>query len=704
MRKIRGIKKDFGGKQRGKQKGKEKELPVYQRIQFKMILSFLLPVACIILLGITSYKKASEGIVRNYENSIGQTMNMMEKYLSLTCDTVQTNYKEYLNETELINYFTSLYHMDNIKNSTVYNSYFISFGKKVTADAMVSNLYFLSDKEDSIVTTQTKEKRLYTAFMKTKPGQIIGENAYAFYLLGPDAETDTLLNTPKDSYGIRLVRHFNNAKAIMVVDIKKSVVIETLASIDAGKESFVGFITCDGTELCLQKKDGEKPIFSESDFYKKAQKSEEPSGVSYVSYRGETYLFNYAKMGKRNAMICSLIPKKTILKQASDIKKLTFVIVIFTSILAIILGTALANMIGKNIKYMLHQLKKVEKGDFTVQVVNNQKNEFRLLAAGINQMVSHMKVLIADVTDVGDELFSAASNVSTSSETFISTAKVIQNSITEIEKGILLLDEDSEDCLQQMDELSGKIAIVTHSTTEIENLTDITKKAVTHGRNSMKELKAGSKATTQITGEVITSIEHLEEKSRSIEKIVGAINEIAEQTNLLSLNAYIEAARAGNSGRGFSVVAQEIRKLADESHHFAEEIKHIITEIAQNTKEVVSAAKEAENIVKSQENIVINSSDAFETVELQISALMQSLTIITQNALTMETAREKTLGAIESISAISEQTSVSSSNVQQTANSQKEATIVLENAAGKLEKRANELKKLLEKFEIQEDV
>ena len=89
------------------------------------------------------------------------------------------------------------------------------------------------------------------------------------------------------------------------------------------------------------------------------------------------------------------------------------------------------------------------------------------------------------------------------------------------------------------------------------------------------QLKESTNSTTQITENIIETIENLAEKSKSIATIIEAINEIAEQTTLLSLNASIEAARAGEAGKGFAVVAQEIRKLADESIRSAEEIAQI---------------------------------------------------------------------------------------------------------------------------------
>ena len=101
---------------------------------------------------------------------------------------------------------------------------------------------------------------------------------------------------------------------------------------------------------------------------------------------------------------------------------------------------------------------------------------------------------------------------------------------------------------------------------------------ISAGISSVQSLTKSAESTAEITRNVITSIEELEEKSKSIGHIVSAINEIAEQTNLLSLNASIEAARAGEAGRGFAVVADQIRQLAEESANSAVESKKLIEE------------------------------------------------------------------------------------------------------------------------------
>ncbi len=216
----------------------------------------------------------------------------------------------------------------------------------------------------------------------------------------------------------------------------------------------------------------------------------------------------------------------------------------------------------------------------------------------------------------------------------------------------------------------------------------------------MNSLTESDRKTSEITGSVINAIEALSDKSRSIGQIVESINSIARETNLLSLNASIEAARAGEAGRGFSVVAEQIRQLADQSASSAGEIQRIIDDIIRNTGEVVTIAQEARKTVDFQEQAVARTTDSFLSMDQQIHTLLDSVAVISANMRNMENARSATLNAIESISAISAETAAGSSNVNATVDAQREAISTLDTAAGTLQTRAAELTELLRQFKI----
>lgn len=674
-------------------------IPLWRRISVRLIFSFLVPVVFIIILGVVSYQKANTQIITTYEESVVQTMSMMNEYLSLAVDTVQSNYKSYLNNEDLQKFYNGYLDNDPEAHFNVPATYDDTFTKAVTNDALIANVYTLSDKQKSIATTKTTEEMLLSAFNETHQGQLAAADKYKYYLFGNQSSADGKLNTNSDKYAIRLVRHFTNAPALMVIDIKRSVVDETLSCLDGGEGSMVGFLTCDGTEfLSSLSAVPESTAFVGKSYVDEAFASEEMSGLSYVE--NNSYLFLYSKIDGRNAMICALIPRENIVGQTRDIQVFTYLLVFVACLVAILLGSLLAKQYSGAIYNIINTLKKVADGDLTTTVKTKRKDEFRLLSDGIADMLASMKKLVGGLKDVNDELSKATSGMASASEHFLSTSKDIQEQIGEMQQGIDKLDEESEDCLKQMDSLSETIGEVAEHSGEIDGLAKGTENVIARGMQSVEQLKDSAASTIAITSNIIETVGNLSEKSKAIGTITEAINEIAEQTNLLSLNASIEAARAGAAGRGFAVVAQEIQKLADECIKASAQIVSIVQEIEANTREATQVAKQAEEIVDTQNHVVALTAESFNQIGTQVAELLESLHKINASVASMEEGRNSTLSSISTISAVSAESAAGSSNVHTAAEQQLASIEDLDRAAGTLETRAGELSELLAGFRV----
>lgn len=672
-------------------------VPVYRQLRTKLIASFMVPVLCIIALGIISYRQASDAIISSYEGSVENTMEMTNQYIDLLIDTVRSDYSLYLSNVNISRYFNGELN-DNESNATL-NSYNKEIGRNVNKDPSVSNLYLLSDEHLSISSATLSDSALYSAYITTTEGALMSTGQDTYYLFGNLSDADAALGTDSSQYSLRVANPMGKSNSVMLLDLAPDIITESLSSLYVGEGSYAALITRDGTEFYSDGTSARDAVFGGSDFYQNVAGSEE-SGMQYVTYNGAAYLFLYSPLMSKSAMLCTLIPESLVLAQVADIKTTAVVLVIVAVIIAVLLGYTLSTRISGSIYYILRQLKKVADGDLTVHLTAKSKDEIRLLANGVNSMADSMKTLITNVTEASNALNLAAEQVSSSSETFMVTAGDIQNAISEIESGVTQLDENSDDCLTQMDALSGKIANVTDDTKEIISLTESASTSITDGISSMSTLTDSAKKTSDITDNVIQAIETLSDKSRSIGQIVESINSIAVETNLLSLNASIEAARAGEAGRGFAVVAEEIRKLADQSAQSAGQIQVIIDDIIDTTSSVVNIAKEAAATVEYQEKAVAHTTESFLTMDKQVHSLLDSISEISASMQNMEYARNTTLNAIESISAISAQTAAGSSNVNTTVTAQRDAIHTLDAAANTLQQRAAELTELLQQFTI----
>ncbi len=677
-------------------------IPLHKRIATKLILAFMVPVACIVLLGVISSKKATDGIENNYRESAAQTVDMMDRYMTTAMDNVQADFRNTLLDDGFKGVFSGFYADDRAREAQIRIEWRDTFQKMPTSDDIYSNVYVLYDEKEVAITTSLVEKDgLYSAYKKNLQGELAAQDKYTHFWFSNQCDMDSELRTDSSQYALRYAKYATN-KSVLVADISYSYVMEILNTLDAGEGSYVGLVTNrDNCEILgdLYELPSE-PVFVGSDFYTKAMESEEESGSANVEYKGEEYLFIYSKLPSQDVTVCALILNDTITAQASEITEVTVIIVIFAVIVALALGIIFASNISSVIGYMCHKVKKIAEGDLTTTIKTKRHDEFKLLTDELSVMLKSMKHLITNVTSASDDLNVASEQVAESSRMFMQTSESIQLAVSEIEQGVARLDEDSADCLSQMDSLSDKISTVTQGTGVIGELAGATGESIKQGVESVSELTGTAQSTTEITTHVVEAIGVLEEKTKSIGKIIGVINGIAEQTNLLSLNASIEAARAGEAGRGFSVVAEEIRKLADQSLGSAKQISKIVDEIVHNMGEVVNVAKKAEDIVRMQQESVGNTTHSFNEMDEQVRTLVESLDSIEQSVTNMDSARAATLGAIESISAVSAETAACSTNVSEMTGKQMSAIHTLDDAANQLTARAEELTVLLQQFKI----
>lgn len=253
-------------------------------------------------------------------------------------------------------------------------------------------------------------------------------------------------------------------------------------------------------------------------------------------------------------------------------------------------------------------------GDLTVKIPDNGKDELAVLAKYFNKFIENLNEMMVKIKDLMKQTAKESSEVSAAMENIAKGEEAASYRTMEggIDKGINQLEgyiqgildnirnqtASTEESLASLEEISSSAAETSNSSNEIKNKSNNAVNLSNEGLDKIHEIDREMSVIVNSVKETDDQINKLVNLSGSIGSIVDAINTLSEQTNLLSLNAAIEAARAGEAGRGFSVVAEEIRQLAEKTNDETKKIEGIITNIQNEIRTVKTANDKVNENVK----------------------------------------------------------------------------------------------------------
>jgi len=680
-----------------------KRFPVPKQLsslRSKLILAFFVPIFFLILMGVSSYKTVTTGIEDKFRETAIQVVGQTAEYIDFGLETVDNTSQVYVSDKNIAKYFTYSFIDASPEMFQLMSTIQNEFEVKSKVDDFVQNIYIIPEKGTSISSKSsfTANGETYKKILGSDTGKLLNENKANYIWSGSDSSIDETLAASNSDYALRLIRKFQNYQAILVIDVKADTIRQIIEKTELSKSGIMAFVTKDGKEITSNNHNDF--LFSNQTFYKNAFESDDIKGTEMVSLNGQSYMFLYSKVGQTGAMICTLIPKTAIASQAHHIQNMTILNVIVACIIAISIAIFISTGIDKTIKRIISGLRLAAEGDLTVEFSTNRNDEFRTLTEEIQHTFSNMKELIKQVNLLSTEVAESAVDLNQTSEAFLKSSEDISRAMSEIEQGVTQEALDAEECLLQMDELSKKLVQVSEHTRQIGTIADKTKKVIAEGTYSTQELNDQTQSTIEITTDIINAIETLAKKSEAITRITNVINDIANKTNLLSFNAAIEAARSGEHGRSFAVVANEIRNLAEKSKESVNEIQGITNSILNDTIAAVKTAKKAEAVLSLQEDAVKNTTNSYEKINESVEQLVIYLNNISESVDTIEESRAYTLGAIENISAVLEEISASTETVSQTTTEQLSSVEELTKSAGTLKEDASELSKAIKKFKV----
>ena len=639
-------------------------------LRSKIYLCFLIPILFMIVVGMVSYRYAEQGLSDKYMESTQQTANMATDYLNVSCSGIKADALQYAYDSDLEEYFLGLKGETALEKANYYTDTRVKLMAAQMADSFISNIHFITMPGNNCMTTATATK--IDGFYKDYLAEVKEMSPDDYNLVkwvSSHELIDENFSLDSDSYFVAYALQSSQKMAYVVIDISSVAIRDMLSSMDFGVNSIIGYVTDGGKEIvCTRdKKDNlvflDETVFADQSFFQKSLASEEYNGSMEVKYNGKRYLYVYSRSEDTGITFCSLVPESIVTGQAEKIKNITIAFVIIACVISLFLGSMIAQGILRNMNRISGSLNRVAEGDLTVHVDAKGRDEFQSLAKTATDMVDNNKKLVEKLRGTANQLEISSGDVQSVSSSINNYSSDITKAIDEISVGMTKQAEHAEECVIKTNELSEKMETIREMVEKAEQLSDKTEKMISQGIKIVEVLSTRAEETSEITGKVGESVSLLKQESETINGFAETIHQISKQTHLLSLNASIEAARAGEAGRGFSVVAQEIRNLADDSSVAAGEIRNKVEIIAAQTMSTVENAKKAEEMVSFQQEAVAQVIDVFTEMNNQMQELFGNLKEIGNCTASADVERSETLDAVENISAIIEQTASSSSMV-----------------------------------------
>ncbi len=314
-----------------------------------------------------------------------------------------------------------------------------------------------------------------------------------------------------------------------------------------------------------------------------------------------------------------------------------------------------ARMINRPLKRLTLEMRKVKTGDFTVHLETKRKDEIGELTNTFNDMVNNVKNMIRTIDDSSQKLTLSSEEMSMTAEHNTTMTETLTEAIQGIMYGANRQVDIISNAADTIKEMSNEILQISKNIEEVSSSSEFATKTSINGReqleHAIKQMEQ-IKSTQYHSSEVIKD---LGEKSNEINEIVVMITDIADQTNLLALNAAIEAARAGEYGKGFAVVSEEVRKLAEQSGDAASRIASLIQEIQMKTKDAMETMVNSNQEVDKGTIVMVNTSEVFDKINNAIHVVTEQIEEVNKTIAQLSQGSVKIVEIIHEVHEIAQQ-------------------------------------------------
>ena len=429
--------------------------------------------------------------------------------------------------------------------------------------------------------------------------------------------------------------------------------------------------------------------------------TEKKKGYFLSNADGAERVIAYDSMASTGWLTVVSVPAEFVFAEISKLRMVYSVLTVIGIVLVVVSLLFFSNGIVKNILALTSHINEMAKGNLRLEPLAADTNdEFGQMANGFNNMTQNIRGLITQMTHTAEQVAASSEELTASSQQAAEAATHVAENVTNVAGGMDKQLASVDGAKQNIDAAFIDINAMTEKAATVTENTEQMAGAADHGAELMQNAMEKMNGIEQSVANSAQVVKKLGENSKQIGAIVESISAIADQTNLLALNAAIEAVRAGEAGRGFSVVAEEVRKLAEQSQLSAEEIKQRIAVIQGDTEEAVVAMEAGTNEVALGTQAIREVGEQFQDITARVASIKSEMKEINHEVQTVSKGMQGVVEAMDVIDEVSRSTSEETQTISAAAEEQSASSQEIASASHSLADLATELQDATGKFKV----
>lgn len=503
-----------------------------------------------------------------------------------------------------------------------------------------------------------------------------------------------------------------DSEGVIGLDISLGDVAEEVADVSFGNTGEVFVVSSDGYVQMAQDTDFIGMNVSEESF----TTSEESEGFVSNEVEESGYPHYFQEVPSLGFTVYATIADNEMSGEKASFLTIALTVLIGSLIAAGIAAYFITMYLTKITSSIKNALEKAKQGNLAIRLTgedisgkqfrNKKKeldadgNEFHQIAVSFNETIASFYNTVSLIQDNSHTIFDMSKTLNEIGNQTSSATEEVSETITGIAEATGTQTQDTENTLESMNNLATSINEIQNKMTKMGTMADKTITASGNNNVSMKEVNQNWIETNSILNNLKDNIQQVDTDIQSIEGITQIIQNISEQTNLLALNASIEAARAGESGKGFSVVAEEIRKLAEKSNGSSQNINNIIQNVQNKSSNMVATLNTASEGSDKQTEMIRQAIVSNEVVVTQVEQLVETIILATKVSQEINKNKEEVVSSLENIAASAEENSAGTEEASANAEEILATMEEFSSNISKLEEIAEQLKSSVNQFKL----